>query len=309
MAHAAILSTAALDPEQTYYSDQIIENVQIKLTIEGRPVTVRLTSGALGRISSRVFQLEVNDEHEACQLATTTNLAVGPCSFESPREHEQRNVFLSRNSLAQQSDKRAFFPLPTTHTTPRHALDLDVHASAEDVGAVAEALELERGESGEQKPRKGFTTAIPRKIRQGMAVKDKTLLEAATALEKEEGGSMHGMVAGATKPLKLNEQDAQPEDKNGDKKSNKQQHYSFTPNMNNDSIQQDLRSTVHRMATATTAADKALLEAATALEKKDERGAGVRSMVAEYRYQAVKELHSTKVCALQHSRRGECDLW
>jgi hypothetical protein len=181
MAHAAILSTAASDPEQNYYSDQIIENVQIKLTIEGRPVTVRLTKGALGRLSSRVFQIEVDDEHEACQLATTTNLAIGPCSFESPREHEQRNVFFSRNSSAQQSEKRAYFPLPMTHTTPRHALDLDLHA-------------------------------IPRKPRQGVVVKDKTLLEAATAQARE-----------------------------------------------------------------------------------DEGGTGVRSMVADYRYQAVKERHSTKV--------------
>jgi hypothetical protein len=157
-----------------------------------------------------VFQLEVDDEHEACQLATTTNLAVGPCSFESPRKHEQRNVFFSRNSSAQQSDKRAYFPLPTTHTTPRHALDLDLHASAEDVGAVAEALE--RGGSGEQKPRKGFTAAVPRKTRQGVVVKDKTLLEAATAQARE-----------------------------------------------------------------------------------DEGGTGVGSMVADYRYQAVKERHSTKV--------------
>jgi hypothetical protein len=212
-----------LDPEQTYYSEQIIENVQIKLTIEGRPVTVRLTNGALGRVSSRVFQLEVDDEHEACQLAITTNLAVGPCSFESPREHEQRNVFLSRNSSAQQSDKRAYFPLPTTHTTPRHALDRDLHASAEDVGAVAEALE--RGGSGEQKSRKGLTAAIPRKPRQGVVVKDKTLLEAATAtaLEKED-------------------------------------------------------------------------------EKEDEGRTGVRSMVADYHYQAVEERHSTTVCALQQER-------
>jgi hypothetical protein len=137
-----------------------------------------------------------------------------------------------------------------------------------------------------------------------VAVKDKTLLEDKT-LEKE-GESMHGMVAGATKLLKLNERGAQPEDKTGDKISNKQQHYSFTPNMNHDSIQQDLRST---------AADKALMEAATAQARGDEGGvavrggAGVRGMVADYRYQAVKERQSAKVCALQYSRRGGCDLW
>jgi hypothetical protein len=223
------------------------------------------------------------------------------------------NVFVSRNSTEQQSDKSVYF----SHTTPRQALDLDSHAAGKDVGAVAEALE--RGRSGEQKPRKEVTAAIPGEARQGTVVKDKALLEAATALKKEE--SLRGMVAGATKPLlhhKLNEQDMQPDDKAGDQDSNKQQHYSPTPNTNHDSIQQDLHSThstvprmvtaVPRMVTAaTTAADKTLLEAATVHAKEEEEEMGVRGMVADYRYQAVEERDSSKVCALQHSTRETVD--
>jgi hypothetical protein len=145
---AAISSAAVLHPAPDY-PVQIIENVQIKLTIEGRPVAVEFTRGTLGQLSSGVFQIAVEDEDEACMLAKLANPSLS-CSFESPREHEQSNGFLSRNSTAQHNGPKtkADLPLPMPHTTPVQGLDQDLDAPKEDLDVVSQGPE---GGSDKQK--------------------------------------------------------------------------------------------------------------------------------------------------------------
>jgi hypothetical protein len=125
---AAISSTAVLHSEPNYLV-QNIENVKIQLTIEGIQVAMHFAKGTFGQLSSRVFQIVVENEHEACQLAKIANPDL-PCSFEleSSRGHEQTNAFVSRNTTAQQRNMKRYTPLSTIDTEPRHSQDLALAA-------------------------------------------------------------------------------------------------------------------------------------------------------------------------------------
>jgi hypothetical protein len=70
----------------------------------GNPVKVQLKKATIRQLSSRVFQIVVNDEHEACQLAKTIDPDLSPClrPDERAHEHEQSDVIVSRNVSANQ---------------------------------------------------------------------------------------------------------------------------------------------------------------------------------------------------------------
>jgi hypothetical protein len=137
---AAVSSAAALHSDPNHLARNI-ENVQIQLTIEGRQVAVHFAKGTFGQISSRIFQIVVENEHEACQLAKTANPDL-PCSFESSSGHEQTTAFVSRNTTAQQRNMKRYPPLSTTDTAPRHSQDVDL-AAPEALLGVATGLREE----------------------------------------------------------------------------------------------------------------------------------------------------------------------
>jgi hypothetical protein len=205
---AAISSAADLDSGPNYRV-QNIENVEITLTIEGRLVALHVTKGTFGQVSSRVFQIVVNNVDEACQLAKLTNPDL-QCFV----EHKQTNGFISRNSTAKQHDTNRYSRLSTTLTASRHALDPELEALREDVAAAPQALEQEG--SDKQKPKKGFTAAMPLEHTQVMRAKDTALLVAVPGLEKEEEAVLD-IVNRAPK-----KKDMQPEDKTGGQGSKKQ---------------------------------------------------------------------------------------
>jgi hypothetical protein len=136
---------------------------------------------------------------------------------------KQTNGFISQNSTAKQHDTNRYFPLSTTLTASRHALDPELEALREDVAAAPQTLEQEG--SDKQKPKKGFTAAMPLEHTQVLGAKDTVLLVAVPGLEKEEE-AMRDMVNRA--PRKQLEQHMpkkkgmQPEDKTGGQGSKKQ---------------------------------------------------------------------------------------
>jgi hypothetical protein len=74
----------------------------------GQPAKVQLTKAIIRQLSSRVFQIVVDDEHEACQLAKTINPDLSPCiraderAHERAHEREQSDIIVSRNDTTNQ---------------------------------------------------------------------------------------------------------------------------------------------------------------------------------------------------------------
>jgi hypothetical protein len=60
----------------------------------GNPVVLKFTKGTIGHLSKRAFQIELDDDHEACQLIKTIFPDFGPCEFENKR-HDQIDLVVS----------------------------------------------------------------------------------------------------------------------------------------------------------------------------------------------------------------------
>jgi hypothetical protein len=54
----------------------------------GNPVVMKFTKGTIGHLSKRAFQIELDDDHEACQLIKIISPDFGPCEIENKR-HDQ----------------------------------------------------------------------------------------------------------------------------------------------------------------------------------------------------------------------------
>jgi hypothetical protein len=85
----AVLSAAAVSHPGPNYRGRVenVENVELKMTVTGKPVSLQFLKATIGQLSSRVFQIVVDNEHEACQLAKIVNPNLGElsCSAEPPR--------------------------------------------------------------------------------------------------------------------------------------------------------------------------------------------------------------------------------
>jgi hypothetical protein len=103
----------------------------------------------------------------------------------------------------------------------RHALDPELEALREDVAAAPQALEQEG--SDKQKPKKGFTAAMPLEHTQVLGAKDTALLVAVPGLEKEEALDMVNRAPRKQLVQHMQKkQGMQPEDKTGSQGSKKQ---------------------------------------------------------------------------------------
>jgi hypothetical protein len=91
----AICSAGAVLPSESGYGGrvEVIENMQMTIS-RGTPVVLKLTKGTIGHLSKRAFQIELDDDHEACQLIKIIFPDVGPCEFENKR-HDQIDLVVS----------------------------------------------------------------------------------------------------------------------------------------------------------------------------------------------------------------------
>jgi hypothetical protein len=94
-------------------------SVKIEMNF-GKPATLQLMKAAISQISSRVFQIVVGDEHEACQLAKLINPDRSSCFRENghEQEHEESGTFGSHKDTAKQHKSQEHNrPLPKTQTS------------------------------------------------------------------------------------------------------------------------------------------------------------------------------------------------
>jgi hypothetical protein len=91
----AILARAVWSLEPGYGGRvETIENVQMTVSTRGSPVLLKFTSGTIGlHISKRAFRIELDDDHEACQLINIIFPDLGPCEIENERHAESTSSF------------------------------------------------------------------------------------------------------------------------------------------------------------------------------------------------------------------------
>jgi hypothetical protein len=89
------ISAGAVSPSEPGYGGrvEVIENMQMTV-LRGNPVVLKFTKGAIGHLSKRAFQIELDDDHEACQLIKIIFPDFGPCETENKR-HDQSDLVVS----------------------------------------------------------------------------------------------------------------------------------------------------------------------------------------------------------------------
>jgi hypothetical protein len=77
----------------------------IKIEMDfGKPAKLQLANVTIEQFSGNIFQIVVNDEHGACQLAKIINSDLSPCIRENKGAHEreENRTVVSRNNIAEQ---------------------------------------------------------------------------------------------------------------------------------------------------------------------------------------------------------------
>ena len=89
------ISAGAVSPSEPGYGGrvEVIENMQMTVS-RGNPVVLKFTKGTIGHLSKRAFQIELDDDHEACQLIKIIFPDFGPCEIENKR-HDQNDLVVS----------------------------------------------------------------------------------------------------------------------------------------------------------------------------------------------------------------------
>jgi hypothetical protein len=89
------ISARAVSPSEPGYGGrvEVFENMQMTV-LRGNPVVMKFTKGTIGHLSKRAFQIELDDDHEACQLIKTIFPDFGPCEIENNR-HDQTDLVVS----------------------------------------------------------------------------------------------------------------------------------------------------------------------------------------------------------------------
>jgi hypothetical protein len=89
------ISAGAVSPSEPGYGGRIegIENMQMTAS-RGNPVVLKFTKGMIGHLSKRAFQIELDDDHEACQFIKIIFPDFGPCKIENKR-HDQYDLVVS----------------------------------------------------------------------------------------------------------------------------------------------------------------------------------------------------------------------
>jgi hypothetical protein len=87
LASLAILSVGAFS-----YSE--IPSKEANVTMSFRETELELTNTTVHWISPTLFQIEVGDNHDACELSRTFNQELSPCSHSENEEgiHKQRGL-------------------------------------------------------------------------------------------------------------------------------------------------------------------------------------------------------------------------
>ena len=78
-----------------------------------KPTKTQLLQAVVSQLSSSVFQIVVDDEHQACQLARIINSDLSPCFHEQRKENEPEDIInVCRSQYGLQGsvvfEKRAF---------------------------------------------------------------------------------------------------------------------------------------------------------------------------------------------------------
>jgi hypothetical protein len=90
-----ICSAGAVLPSESGYGGrvEVIENMQMTVS-RGTSVVLKFTKGTIGHLSKRAFKIELDDDHEACQLLKIIFPDFSPCEFENKR-HDQTDLVVS----------------------------------------------------------------------------------------------------------------------------------------------------------------------------------------------------------------------
>jgi hypothetical protein len=90
------ISAGVVSPSEPGFGGRVEEIENVQMTISRRAAALfKFTKGTIGHLSKRVFQLELNDDHEACQLIQIINPDFGPCETENKRLGEQTDLVVS----------------------------------------------------------------------------------------------------------------------------------------------------------------------------------------------------------------------
>jgi len=89
------ISAGAVLPSEPGYGGrvEVIENMQMTVS-RGYPVVLKFTKGTIGHLSKRAFQIELDDDHEACQLIKIIFPDFGPCEIKN-KHHDQIDFVVS----------------------------------------------------------------------------------------------------------------------------------------------------------------------------------------------------------------------